>query len=76
MFYVGNKSCMMFLIIYLLAFKHLGFVPNAMGTSGAEGVMLLLDCNLFEEQNCCLFQDFLDHSDVYFLLFYLLFLCG
>lgn len=67
---------MMFLIIYLLAFKRLGFVPNATGTSGAEGAMLLLNCTLFEELNCCLFQDFLDHSNVYFLLFYFLFLCG
>lgn len=31
MLYVGNKRCMMLLIIYPLAFKHLCFVPNAMG---------------------------------------------
>lgn len=62
MFSIGNKRCMMFLIINLLAFKHLGLVPNATGASGAEGVVLLLNCDLFEKQNCCLFQVFLDQS--------------
>lgn len=62
MFSIGNKRCMMLLIINLLAFKHLGLVPNATGASGAEGVVLLLNCDLFEKQNCCLFQVFLDHS--------------
>lgn len=67
---------MKLLIINLLAFKRLGLVPNAMGTGGAEGPVLLLHCNLFEKQNCCLFWAFQNHSDVYFLLFYLLFLHG
>lgn len=67
---------MKLLIINLLAFKLLGLVPNARRTSGAKGPALLLHCNLFEKQNCCLFQVFLNHSDVYFLLSYLLFLHG
>lgn len=67
---------MKLLIINLLAFKLLGLVPNARRTSGAKGPALLLHCNLFEKQNCRLFQVFLSHSDVYFLLSYLLFLHG
>lgn len=30
--------------------------------------MLVLHCNLLEEQNCCLFQDSQEHSGVYFRL--------